>query len=104
VLKIKKGGIRNLFFQIDLNADTEMQVMDDKKFIIVDTDVDISRYPLPTTFPHLNTGIISITFPNRSSSFVSFATQDKFSRDMWIGAISDCIHSCMTSSQERAGK
>ena len=43
VWKIKKDGKRNPFFRIDFTADTDVQVSDDKKFIISDNSVSLDQ-------------------------------------------------------------
>jgi hypothetical protein len=43
VWKIKKDEKRNPFFRIDFTADTDVQVSDDKKFIISDNSVSLDQ-------------------------------------------------------------
>ena len=43
VWKIKEDGKRNPFFRIDFTADTDVQVSDDKKFIISDNSVSLDQ-------------------------------------------------------------
>ena len=43
VWKIKKDGKRNPFFRIDLTADTEVQVSDERKFVVYDNSVSLEQ-------------------------------------------------------------